>query len=617
MRDPADKLTIVLYRALLFVVVMLSGGFYMYSAMLAGLLSCALILVMSFRRQRMRAMFVRSVSASAPASVRAGILSRLNLCTALPVAIILISPVISVWAVDAPLHMEGVLRLAALIAWLGACNQLDEDEKTDVLSFVPVIGLVVTGTGIAARFFPAFTDRLWQADRLGGPFQYSNTCALFLALGLVISIKQEKRKIISAALMAGILLTGSRSVLVLLFLWGVVICIFDRKRIRGFLISTALVAFSALSFFALTGNLQNIARILTLGSYKSTAFGRLLYYRDAFRMLGKFPFGLGFSGYFYIQPAYQNGVYTTRFVHNDYLQTALDLGILPAVVLMGWLLWQVFRGKQSVLLKELLIFMLAAAVTDFHFQYFSVMMLAVLCLDHGDDKAHGETGNADSDGLKKRRDLPAWNTAGTARSRLIENRILMIPVMIGFAYFLTAFTFLRMHDYDKTLDFYPHETEAELALMKQIGFAADKISKQGGDAASVGTAVTQVANMHALEYLATEKAEALATDVLSHNAYAAQAVKYIGYAAYLRGDFGEAMHMMDRMISVMRYHVEEYEAYDIMLQGIAETSAASGDRDTCGDALERRDMLRQKLQALRETTDPLAYRLRDKPVFEW
>ena len=44
MRDPADKLTIVLYRALLFVVVMLSGGFYMYSAMLAGLLSCALIL---------------------------------------------------------------------------------------------------------------------------------------------------------------------------------------------------------------------------------------------------------------------------------------------------------------------------------------------------------------------------------------------------------------------------------------------------------------------------------------------------------------------------------------------------------------------------------------------
>lgn len=85
--------------------------------------------------------------------------------------------------------------------------------------------------GILALPFPALKEQLWQAGRLGGFFQYSNTCALYLLAGLVVicnrwienksreqesGIKRDKMQILEGiVLLAGLLLTGSRGVMLL------------------------------------------------------------------------------------------------------------------------------------------------------------------------------------------------------------------------------------------------------------------------------------------------------------------------------------------------------------------------------------------------------------------
>ena len=85
-----------------------------------------------------------------------------------------------------------------------------------------------------------------------------------------------------------------------------------------------------------------------------------------------------------MQPMVQTGVYTTRFVHNDFLQIMVDYGIPVFLLMAVYLGYQIFKGKQTSLQKEILILLLLASLMDFHLQYMSSLMLLVLCLDLGE-----------------------------------------------------------------------------------------------------------------------------------------------------------------------------------------------------------------------------------------
>ena len=88
------------------------------------------------------------------------------------------------------------------------------------------------------------------------------------------------------------------------------------------------------------GNLYGMSRFLKLGINASTLQGRLLYWEDAIKMLAKRPAGLGYMGYFYFQQAEQTGVYSVRFVHNEWIQWVLDYGIFAGIGLVMYLYCQ-------------------------------------------------------------------------------------------------------------------------------------------------------------------------------------------------------------------------------------------------------------------------------------
>ena len=49
-------------------------------------------------------------------------------------------------------------------------------------------------------------------------------------------------------------------------------------------------------------------------------------------MLLKRPAGLGYMGYYFLQPSVQSAAYTTKFVHNDFLQIGLDGGMIAMIL---------------------------------------------------------------------------------------------------------------------------------------------------------------------------------------------------------------------------------------------------------------------------------------------
>ena len=123
-------------------------------------------------------------------------------------------------------------------------------------------------------------------------------------------------------------MTGSRTVFVLGMLMLVVLAFRQKgERIFYLLILAGAVCAGGI-YGVLTGNLENIGRFLTISLGESTLQGRFLYWIDGISILKEHIWGLGYRGYCEIQGMYQTGVYKVQFIHNEYLQILLDIGVL-------------------------------------------------------------------------------------------------------------------------------------------------------------------------------------------------------------------------------------------------------------------------------------------------
>ena len=491
--------------------------------------------------------------------------------TCLPFILLIWMLLSSVWAVDATMNLFGVLRGIVILMWMYLCFQMDENEEIKIWEMIPYMGAFMVLIGIISQIHESFSSLFWQARRLGGFFQYANTCALFLMLGIVILVQrmsQEKRinkekKVVWISLvllMAGIFLTGSRSIILLLFVWGIYRA-FTVKRLR---IPIVIVMFFCVAVAYVYGvvadDTQNIARIFTLGSANSTILGRLLYYIDGLSMVKERPFGLGYMGYYYMQPAVQTGVYTTRFIHNDFLQVLIDYGIIACIIAVIYLAYQLITGRQGRDKKELLIILLLASLVDFHMQYMSILMIAVLCLDLGDKEK-----------VRKRRDLR-------------ENYVFCVVAVMLFSYIVVACGASQMKKYELALQILPGYTEAQT---QYLGVCADK-----------------------------EEAVLIADSILARNEYIAEAYHTKMYAALMDGDFDTALYCMDSILAIRRYDVERYKMYDELLDEMILISEKEMLNE--GERLRLyKNELPKRLAMLEKSTHPIAFKLRDKPVFSW
>lgn len=467
------------------------------------------------------------------------------------------------YGVDKGMAAAGFFKVLPIPLFLLLIMQYSEKERLKLLEVVPYSALVMTVLSAVLGLSEAFSAVFYSAGRLGGFFQYSNTFAFYLLLGCVVLLSVnttfDKRFQIggTAILLAGILLTGSRSVFVLTVLtFGYFILRQKERRIPLLILSGSLII-SAVIFAFATGHVENISRFLTINMGESTFLGRVLYWKDGIGQILQHPFGLGYMGYFYTQPSFQTGVYTVRYIHNDFLQLALDAGILN-LILWGCALVMSFVSKRTNhLQKTLLILIAAGSLFDFHLQFLAVTLVLLLTIDVGKPEKFGQPAALKSMGLAS------------------------VAAAILFFYLFAAFFMAYMNNQSLALKLYPWNTDARVATLDTTADAADL------------TAVSEA--------------------ILSQNPFVAAAYEIKGAAAWKEGDYEAMDALFEKALENEPYELEAYERYlQILSQAITEEGEKQNwerVRWLSGRALA----IPQRLNAVARQTDALAYKIDDQP----
>ncbi len=473
------------------------------------------------------------------------------------------------YGVDRGMSLIGFVRLLGVLFFLGIMMQLSEADRRELLQGIPIVGVVMTGVGAVSYPIKPLREFFYVADRLGGFFQYPNVFALFCLTGMILTIcgiglkKVQSRKgtAVAGMLAVGILLSGSRTVFVLMAAALLVLGVRRRSIRKPLLIGMVLLAAVVLfSFFA--GGAQNIGRILTASFSSSTLIGRVIYVLDGLKLIWKHPFGLGYLGYFYREPEIQTALYSVRFVHNDFLQLVLDFGWLPCILMIALFVRNIASRNNSFANRLILAVWGFHLLLDFDLEFVSMWYLLLLFVNC----SYGEREKSLSDGM--RRGMGAASIAVSVIALYLGAG--MIPRYLGRADISSAL-----------LPFYTESNTEFLSKETDI-----------------------------------EKAEMLAHRIRRQNSYVPEVYDVLALAAYAEGDYEAMSEYKKHSLHLQKYNLEAYEKYLMLLSQAISIESGKNNADNVVYLLRCVTEVPQILEAVEVETAPLAYKIRDIPEFE-
>lgn len=177
----------------------------------------------------------------------------------------------------------------------------------------------------------------------------------------------------------GIIMSGSRTVLLLMLVLGAWYCV--KRKLPGKVLLMAAGGCAVLVVLLWSTGVGKEVLIRVFSTNGSTFWGRLLYMKDAAGMILTHPFGLGYYGYHYLQTSCQTGVYSVVSVHNELLQLLLDVGILPAILFFGMLVKSCISKNVSGRNRLLLLIVILHSLFDYDFQFLVIGMVVILLLE--------------------------------------------------------------------------------------------------------------------------------------------------------------------------------------------------------------------------------------------
>lgn len=435
---------------------------------------------------------------------------RINLTSIAVTVLVFGYAVTALWAVDSGEAVIGFFKFLPLFLFMLAAMQ-QENARASLVA-VPYACAVMTVVSAVLMQVPALADWFSVSGRLSGFLQYSNTFALLLLISVILLATKPAYRyydyISVPVLIFGIIYSGSRSVFILTILSVLVLIIFNKnKKIRlALLLSLVAVVAAALVYVTLTDNFSTIGRFLTTTLESSTFLGRFLYFQDALPVILRHPFGLGYMGYYYMQQSFQTGVYSVMFIHNDFLQIMLDVGWVPAGLLIAAII-KSFLKKGSSLQKRLLIIMVAAhSCFDFDLQFLAVFMVLLLLLDFDEGKE-----------VSLYVEYPA--IMATALSA-----VAVICIYMGCAQALFSF-----HQNTLSQKLYPWNTQNDIQMLSQTNDAAEM--------------------------------NEIAGRILSRNEYVAVAYSAKSAYAYAQGNVKQMIDYKHKVFETAPFSYNEYEEY--------------------------------------------------------
>lgn len=474
--------------------------------------------------------------------------------TSLSIAVITLLYLISCfYAIDSGMAFVGFLKFLPVLLYMLLLMQ-DKGIKEHLIALLPYVALALGVLSLVLMYIPITKDYFTVSDRLAGFFQYPNTFALFLLVGELTALSKEKLKpidIISVLLLIILLLfTGSRAVFILAVFSNVLIIFFRKgKKVKILLgIVVAVLAVAVLLMLPLFNNSEIFSRYFTISFTESTFVGRLLYYFDAFPLILRHPFGLGYMGYYYVQQSIQTGVYSVMFIHNDFLQLLLDVGWIPCLLFVVGIIKSFFRKGNSAGKRIILLTVFLHCLFDFDLQFISMFFILLLFLNYNDGKQFE---------LKK--------GAVFVFSFVITGLLsLYFAVALGLAHF----------GFNQAADsMFPGNTQNKVDLL----IAEDDIVAQN----------------------------AIADRIISQNEYVQIAYSAKARYAFSQGDFESLISYKNKIFQIAPFSYDEYEDYCYMLiQGIQLYKQAGDEYSTevCEQQLlktaDRLDRLDDKLSNL-------------------
>lgn len=469
--------------------------------------------------------------------------------------------VVSFWAVDPGMAIIGGIKFLPLILFLLTLKQEKVDKANSYQIIILTTAFMVVVSTIFS-FLPQFSQHFTVADRLSGFFQYPNAFAMLVLISELLILQKEKLNPIDfvnlGIFLFGILYSGSRIVFVLFILSNIAILLLkSNKKFRLiFLLSVAAVLFVTLVFFRDNSIVQ---RFFKISVFESTFVGRLLYWFDALPLLLKYPFGMGYLGFNYIHPSIQSGVYTVRYVHNDFLQLFLDIGWVPTITFIVVLCKKIFSKKTGHNLRVILLTFASHIFFDFDLQFLSMFLILILLLEDPDSK-----------------------------TKVKFNGLIggMLALLLAFHTYMSlhlAFSHFKMEKQADRL--YPWNTENHIAMLEQ----EQNLSK----------------------------ASNLANEIMAQNS-----ITYIPYViqanqAYASGDFTSLIAYNRELIIRAPFYYEYYENYAKMLiEGMRKYQIA-GDNESAEFCAKELITLKSALEQLPSKLSVLGTRIKDQPQTEF
>lgn len=462
---------------------------------------------------------------------------------------------------DKGIAVLGILKIAVPVLFWMLWNNLPLQRREELFSAVPRVGAIVTAIALAGYFHPYLKHYLYRANRLGGIFQYSNTYAMFLLTGLLILFYKRswttEEKIEQMILIIGIIFTGSRGVFLLMI--AALLLIFFRKKtgkketwtMAGIMVLlTAAILITAQTFLKL-----DIGRLSEITLESQSLNMRLLYYKDGIGMIMKHPLGLGYMGYYFLQPQFQTGYYVTKFVHNDLLQCALDAGWIAMTALAVMIFVGLFSKKNTEVKRILLLFLFLHGLFDFD-QQFSVMYCVLLmCMTEPETKGK-------------------WMEISRSWSK---SAMLMLGCIA--LYFAVALGAAYKKQYTLALQLYPGNTLAAIPQVK----AGDRDE---------------------------------AARVIAQNGMTVSAYDIAAQAALEGQNYKTVLDNVRGMLQCAGYNLYYYNHAVYYLRDAMEMAKLAKDKEIAEEILREIENVSERLEMLREKTSVLAYRTAYPPEFE-
>lgn len=411
------------------------------------------------------------------------------------------------WAADKGMAVFGILRYLPLVLYILALMQLTAEQKRHCLDLIPLSGMVMTIFSCLLLLIPGADAYLTVSSRLSGCLQYPNTYAAFLLAGLVLQYTKDNRNrldlLTDAVLVLGTLLSGSKTVFLLLIAAVIGIALIHRKA-KTLLLLAGLLGAAIL----VSGRLQNIR--ITSESFLL----RLLYVKDVLPMILKNPLGYGYMGYRALEGTFQTGGYYVTYVHNGLLQLLFEIGWIPSLSMAAAFVRALFSRKTAPGNRLLLFVLLGHCMLDFDLQFFLFWAMLLNCLDF-------ETG--------KQRYL-RWKTAG----RILASLCILLSLWLG-----AVDLSYSLGKTDLSLRLLPCHTDSLSVQLRQatdvqtLNETADKILK--------------VNPTFSLAYSAKANAALSSGDVLSMMAYKEQAIRCSPYTAEEYMDYFDKLHAVSKL----------------------------------------------------------------------